>query len=94
MIDVEPERVVEVASVASVSEPMRRSASVSTDQNTMLDQTRIVADVVTGGPFGGQSVECVGQHGDVTDRGVRPGVTRPQLRAEHFVGLWNDANSG
>ena len=35
-------------------------------------------------------VECVGEHGDVIDGGVRPGVTRSQLRAQHLVGLCDD----
>ena len=33
---------------------------------------------------------AVGQHGDVIDRGVRPGVARPQLRGQDFVGLRDD----
>ena len=81
VIDVEPEAVFEVAVDAFFGEPMRRSASICTDQHPMLHLGRVVTDVVAGGPFGGELVECVSEHGDVIDRGVRPGVARPQLRA-------------
>ena len=90
MIDVEPEAVFEVAVDAFFGEPMRRSASICTDQHPMRDRVRVVADTVAGGPFGRELGECVGEHGDVIDGGVRPGIARPQLRREDFVGLGDD----
>lgn len=92
MIDVEPERVVEVSVDAFLGEPVAGSASVCTNQHSMRTQYGGMKanNAVTGAPFASELVECVSLNGEMIGRGIRLGVARAQMRAQDSVSPRND----